>query len=42
MPHEILEWEDIVNKTIYNPRNPIATVSSAVEELLKFADITGT
>ena len=42
MPHEILEWKDIVNKKIYNPRNPIATVFSAVEELLKFADITGT
>ena len=42
MPHELLEREDIVKKMIYNPHKPIATVSSAVEELLKFADITGT
>ena len=42
MPHELLEMEDIVKKTIYNPREPIATVLSAVEELLKFANITGT
>ena len=31
MPHEILEREDIVNKTNYNPHDPIATVLSAVE-----------
>ena len=42
MPHELLEREDIFEKTIYNPRNPIITVFSAVEELLEFADITGT
>ena len=31
MPHELLEWEHIVKKTIYNPCEPIATVFSAVE-----------
>ena len=41
MPHELLEREDIVKKMIYNPHKPIETVSSAVEELLKFADIRG-
>ena len=41
MPHKILEQEDIVKKTNYNPRDPIAIVLSAVEELLKFSDITG-
>ena len=29
-------------KTNYNPRDPIATVLSAVKELLYFSDITGT
>ena len=42
MPHELLEWEDIVNKTIYNQCEPITTVFSAIEELLEFAYITGT
>ena len=42
MLHEIVEQEDIVNKTIYNPRDPITTVFSAVEEILEFSDITGT
>ena len=41
MPHELLEWEDIIKKTNYNPRDPITTVFSAVEELLEFADIPG-
>ena len=40
MPHKILEQEDIVKKTNYNPRDPIAIVLSAVEELLNFSDIT--
>ena len=31
MPYNLLEREDIVKKTIYNPRDPIATVFSAVE-----------
>ena len=39
MPNELLEREDIVKKTIYNPRNSIATVISAVKELLGFAYI---
>ena len=42
MPHDLLEREDIINKTIYNPRDPIATVLSAVKELLEFSDITRT
>ena len=42
MPHELLEREEIVKKTIYNLHDPIATVFSAAEELLEFSDITGT
>ena len=42
IPHKLLEREDIVKKTIYNLRNPITTAFSAVEEILKFDDITGT
>ena len=41
MPHDLLKWEEIIKKYIYNPHNPIAAMFSAVEELLKFADITG-
>ena len=40
MPQECLEWEDIVKKTNYNPRDPITTVFSAVKDLLEFSDIT--
>ena len=32
MPHELLEREDIVKKTIYNQRDPIATVFSTVKK----------
>ena len=42
MTHELLEREDIAKKTIYNPREPIATVLYAVKELLELDDITGT
>ena len=42
MPHELLEHKDIFKKTIYNLRYPISTVLSAVEELLKFSNITRT
>ena len=42
MPHELLEWEDIIKKTIYNPLGPIADVFYAVKELLELSDITGT
>ena len=42
MPHELLEREYFVKKTIYNPRDTIATVFSAVEEILEFSDTTGT
>ena len=31
MPHKIMEREDIVRKTNYNPRNPIVTLFSAVK-----------
>ena len=41
MPHELLEREDIVKKTTYNPQDPIATMFSAVKELLEFSNITG-
>ena len=41
IPHNLLEREDIVKKTIYNPRNPITTVFSAVKELLDFTYIKG-
>ena len=42
MTHELLKNKDIIKKTIYNPRDPIAIVISTVEELFEFADITGT
>ena len=42
MPHDLLEREDVIKKTIYNPRDPITNVFYAVEELLKLSDITGT
>ena len=42
IPYERLEREDIVKKMIYNLRNPLATVLSAVKKILKFADITET
>ena len=42
MSHKLLGRADITKKTIYNPRDPIATVFSAVKELLEFSDITGT
>ena len=40
MLQDLLERDDIVKKTIYNLRNPITTVFSAVEELLEFSEIT--
>ena len=42
MPHDLLEREDIVKNTIYNPHNLMATVFYAVEELLDLSDILGT
>ena len=42
MPHKIIERKDIVKKTTYNPQEPIATILSAVKELLEFANIAGT
>ena len=41
MLHELLEREDSVKKTIYNTHDLVENVFSAVEEDLKFADITG-
>ena len=31
MPHELLEWEDVYKKTIYNLREPIAAVFLTVK-----------
>ena len=42
MLHELMEQENIFKKTINNLGNPIATVFSAVKELLEFTDITET
>ena len=42
IPHELPECEDIVKKTIYNTRYPIATIFSTVEGLLEIDNITGT
>ena len=42
MTHKLLERKRIVKKTTYHPQDPIASVLSADEELLKFADITRT
>ena len=41
-PHELLEREDTVKKTTYNPCETIVTVFSSVDELLKLSNITGT
>ena len=41
-PHKLLEREDISKKTTYHPKDPKETVFSAVEELLKFSDISET
>ena len=42
MPHELLKRKDIFKKPTYYHKYPIAIVSSAVKELLKFSDITRT
>ena len=42
MLHELLKRKEIFKKTSYNPCETISTVFSAVKELLKFNDITGT
>ena len=42
MPHKLLEREEIIRRTNYNLLNPIATMLSAVQEIFKFSDITGT
>ena len=42
MHRKHLKRKDIVKKMKYHTRDPIATVFSAVKELLEFSDITGT
>ena len=42
MPHKLFERKDIVKKTTYHTQDLIVTVFSAVEEILEFANITGT
>ena len=42
IPHELLESKAIAKKTMYYPRYLIATTIFAIEELLDFANITGT
>ena len=41
MLYKLLEREDILKKTNYNPRDLIATVFSAVKKILEFSDIVG-
>ena len=42
IPHELLERKDIIKTVTYHPQEPITAVFSAVKELLKFSNITGT
>ena len=42
MPHKLLEREEILNKTMHHPQDPITTIFYTTEELLKLANITGT
>ena len=42
IPHKLLKREDVVKNTMYRPRDPIATIFSAVEDFLGFSGITGT
>ena len=41
MSHELLKYQETVKNAICCPHEPIASIFSAVEELLEFADITG-
>ena len=42
MPHELQEKEDEAKKTVYNPRDPIASVFSVVDDLVKLAALAAT
>ena len=42
IPHRLLEHKDIINKTIYNPLDLVATVFSDVDKLFEFSNITRT
>ena len=42
MPYDLLEREDTVKKTNYNPHDPITTMLSAVKEILELSDTTRT
>ena len=42
MPHEFQEKEDEAKKTIYNPRDPIASIFSIVDDLVKLAALAAT
>ena len=42
MPHEFQEKEDKAMKTIYNPRDPIASVFFVVDDLVELAALAAT
>ena len=42
MPLKLLNRKDVVKKTIYHSRKPIADVFSVVGKLLKYSNITNT
>ena len=42
MPHELQGKEDGAKKTVYNPRNPIASVFSVVGNLVELAALATT
>ena len=42
MPHELQEKEDEAKKTVYNPRDPIASVFSVVDDLVGLAALSAT
>ena len=42
MPHEFQEKEDEVKKTIYNPRDPIVSIFSVVDDLVELAALAAT
>ena len=42
MPHELHEKEDEAKKTVYNPRDPIASVFFVLDDLVKLAALSTT
>ena len=42
MPHKFQEKEDKAKKTIYNPRDPLASVFLVVDDLVKLAALAAT